>query len=189
MAGGYKRSVFLINRSFQLRFCLYVCSWLIALSAVYPIVVYNLFGYLIRYVSLDPFGPPLEGILKTRSEVLWLLVIFQFVFALATFLISIFISHRIAGPLYKLGRFLEGVRGGNLKEKLIFRKTDHFQDLAIRYNDMVDGLRGIVGKNQEKIASAAKGIEAAMKSSSGESRRELEGALASLREAQKNIQL
>src|SRR5579885_1151857 len=189
MPGGYKRSVFLINKPFQLRFCLYVCSWLIALSAVYPIVVYNLFGYLIRYVSLDPFGPPLEGILKTRSEVLWLLVVFQLVFALATLLISIFISHRIAGPLYKLGRFLDNARSGNLKEKLTFRKSDHFQELAIRYNEMVDGLRGIVGRNQERISSAAKGIEAAMKNASPDARRELESALASLREAQKNIQL
>lgn len=186
---AYKRSVFLINRSFQLRFCLYVCSWLVALSAVYPIVVYNLFGYLIRYVSLDPFGPPLEGILKTRTEVLWLLVIFQVVFALATFLISIFISHRIAGPLYKLGRFLENARSGNLKDKLTFRKTDHFQELATRYNEMVEGLRGIVSKNQEKIASAATKVESALKGASPESKRELEGALASLREAQKNIQL
>jgi methyl-accepting chemotaxis protein len=186
---AYKRSVFLINKSFQIRFCLYVCSWLIALSAVYPIVVYNLFGYLIRYVSLDPFGPPLEGILKTRTEVLWLLVVFQLVFALATFLISIFISHRIAGPLFKLGRFMDTARGGNLKEKLTFRKTDHFQDLAIRYNEMVDGLRVIVGKNQEQITSATKQVEAALKGASPESRRELESALASLREAQKNIQL
>jgi methyl-accepting chemotaxis protein len=189
MPGGYKRSVFLINKPFQLRFCLYVCSWLIALSAVYPIVVYNIFGYLIRYVSLDPFGPPLEGILKTRSEVLWLLVVFQFVFALATFLISIFISHRIAGPLYKLGRFLDSARGGNLSERLTFRKTDHFQDLAIRYNEMVDGLRGIVGKNQERISNATGRIEAVIRSASPEARRELESALASLREAQKNIQL
>src|SRR4051812_1908446 len=180
---AYKRSVFLVNKGFQIRFCLYVCSWLLALSAVYPIVVYNLFGYLIRYVSLDPFGPPLEGILKTRTEVLWLLVIFQVVFALATFLISIFISHRIAGPLYKLGRFLDTAGSGNLKEKLTFRKTDHFQDLAIRYNEMVDGLRVVLGKNQDRISSAAKQVETAMKGSSGEARKELEGALASLREA------
>jgi methyl-accepting chemotaxis protein len=186
---AYKRSVFLINRSFQLRFCLYVCSWLIALSAVYPVVVYNLFGYLIRYVSLDPFGPPLEGILRTRSEVLWLLVAFEVVFALMTFGISIFMSHRIAGPLFKLARFLEGARSGNLRDRLTFRKTDHFQDLAIRYNEMLDGLRGLVSKNQEKIATATSRVEAAMKGAPAETKRELEGALASLREAQKNIQL
>jgi methyl-accepting chemotaxis protein len=186
---AYKRSVFLINRSFQIRFCLYVCSWLIALSAVYPVIVYNLFGYLIRYVSLDPFGPPLEGILKTRSEVLWLLVMFQLVFALVTFLISIFISHRIAGPLFKLGRFLDNAGTGNLKDRLTFRKTDHFQDLATRYNEMVDGLRDVIGKNQEKISSAATQIEAAIKSASPDSKRELERALVSLREAQKTVQL
>ncbi|HUP57008.1 MAG TPA: methyl-accepting chemotaxis protein [Bdellovibrionota bacterium] len=186
---AYKRSVFLINKRFQIRFCLYVCSWLIALSAVYPIIVYNLFGYLIRYVSLDPFGPPLDGILKTRSEVLWLLVLFQAVFALATFLISIFISHRIAGPLFKLGRFLDNARAGNLKDRLFFRKTDHFQELATRYNDMVDGIRGLIGQNQQKIATATSKIESVLKSASPEVRRELEGALVSLREAQNNIQI
>ena len=84
---AYKRSIFLINKPFQFRFSFFVCTWLFFLTLAYPFVIYQFFGYLIRYVSLDPFGPPLEGILKTRQEVSWIIVVFQIVFV-AVFLVE-----------------------------------------------------------------------------------------------------
>jgi hypothetical protein len=40
---AYKRSIILINKDFQFRFSFYVCSWLIALSFVYPLIIANVF--------------------------------------------------------------------------------------------------------------------------------------------------
>src|ERR1700722_2099189 len=98
---AYRRRNFLINRPFQFRFSLYVCSWLIALSFVYPAIVHNLFELFFRFLAHEPGGPPIESLLSTRREVLTLLIVLQLVLLLITFLISVFMSHRIAGPLYK----------------------------------------------------------------------------------------
>jgi methyl-accepting chemotaxis protein len=184
---AYKRSIFLINKGFQFRFSFYVCSWLFVLTLVYPLVIHTLFGYLIRYVSLDPFGPPLEGLLKTRREVLALIVLFQLLFGLVTFLISIFVSHRVAGPLFKLRNYLRDAKGGSFKEPLRFRKTDYFQELAAGFNEMADGIREVLAKNAEQANAAAQSVEKAMKHANGESKRELEAALAVLQEIGRRV--
>src|SRR5262245_23833505 len=133
---SYRRSIFLVNRSFQLRFSLYVCAWLFALSFIYPLVVKSLFDYFIRYAALDPSGPPLEAIQHTRNDVLMLLVLFQLIFLGITFMMSLFMSHRIAGPLYKLRTFFEEAAKGVYRPELSFREKDHFHELAQDYNEM-----------------------------------------------------
>ncbi|MGZ3688938.1 MAG: hypothetical protein ACXVBW_11590, partial [Bdellovibrionota bacterium] len=100
----YRRSIFLINKPFQLRFAFYVCSWIFGLSICYPFIIYNLFDYFIRYLSVDPNGPGLNTLNQMRHDLLWLLFLLELVFVSFTFLLSIFLSHKIAGPLYKLGK-------------------------------------------------------------------------------------
>src|ERR1700722_9789421 len=96
----YHRRVFLINKKFQLRFAFYVCSWLVALSLAYPLIISGLFDYLIRYLALDPMGPAIGSLEQTREDLIWLLIMMQVVLLSLTFLISIFMSRKIAGPLY-----------------------------------------------------------------------------------------
>lgn len=136
-----RRSVFLLNRPFQLRFSFYVCSWLIALALAYPLIISNLFDYFIHYLAVDPAGPPLATLEKTRQDLLWLLITMHIVLISLTFLISIFMSHKIAGPLYKLVQHFHLVKAGKLDQKLSFRTTDYFQDICQEYNDMIENLR------------------------------------------------
>jgi sensor histidine kinase YesM len=173
----YRRSIFIINKAFQFRFALYVCSWLIALSFVYPLIVNSLFDYFVRYATLDPNGPPVQALLDTRQSVLTLLLVLQGLFLFVTFLISLFMSHRIAGPLYKLSKFFEIARDGNLKEELYFRDKDHFQDIAMQYNEMIRAVR----LRQEAASSE---LETVLPLLSAEARPAVEKALASLRTVQ-----
>ena len=108
------RRIYFLNKKFQLRFAFYVCSWLIALSFTYPLIISNLFDYLISYLALDPLGPTLANLEKTREDLLWLLVSMQVILISFTFFISIFMSHKIAGPLYKLSKLLREAAAGNL---------------------------------------------------------------------------
>jgi methyl-accepting chemotaxis protein len=185
----YRRSIFLINKKFQLRFSLYVCSWLFALSLVYPLIIHNLFELFVRYAALDPTGPALSQLERTRSNVFWLLVFLQLLFLGITFLISIFMSHRIAGPLYKLSKFFADAENGNLDQDLYFRKNDHFQDLADDYNRMIAGIRGTLGKNVTTASTAITRVERALGHVDEEGRKELEEALTALREIRERTPL
>jgi methyl-accepting chemotaxis protein len=170
----YRRSIFLINKKFQIRFALYVCSWLAALSFVYPLIVTSLFSYFIRYASADPNGPPVQVLLETRQQVFALLILLQATFLIVTFLISIFMSHRIAGPIFKLTKFFEAAKNGNIQDELYFREKDHFKDVAVQYNEMMRGIRA----RQE---AAVREIEQALPSVSTDARASLEKALSALR--------
>lgn len=165
-----RRRIFLVNKPFQFRLAFYVCSWLVALSFIYPWIIHNLFDYFVRYVSMDPMGPELAGLFQTRQEIVLLLVATQAGFLALTFLVSLFLAHRVAGPLHKLKLFFAKVRAGDMTEDLFFRQKDHFKDVAADYNDMMAGLR------QRIDASAARVRQAAQKSSP-EVRAELEAAL------------
>jgi methyl-accepting chemotaxis protein len=185
---AYKRSVFLINKPFQLRFAFYVCSWLFVLTMVYPMSIQTLFNSFMDYVRLDPKGPELTKLDSIRSEMTQLLILLQAGFLGITFLVSIFISHRIAGPLYKLRQFFNDAAAGKIHQRLKFRKSDHFQELAESYNQMMDQLGGALTRSSHHIDLAIQEIERAMQNP-GAPREGLEKSLKLLKEARQETGL
>ena len=157
----YKRRIFLIDKKFQLRFSLFVCSWVFALNFVYPFLIKNIFDYFFQYLALDPNGPQLSALQKTRGEMLTLLVVMQWLFTAITFLISIFVSHRIAGPMFKLKKFMIQASTGKF-ESLRFRESDHFKDVAVDFNTMIDGIKTSKDKATEATSAALVHIEKAL---------------------------
>lgn len=121
----YKRSVFLINPSFQLKFSLIVCSIILISTLIYPVIIYDFFKLM---VSTIPNVPP--GLVAARNELVTYLVFIQIIITLLTFVVFIFITHKIAGPLYKLKNHLAGIREGQPITPLTFRNGDHFHDVA-----------------------------------------------------------
>ncbi|MEW6056664.1 MAG: HAMP domain-containing protein [Bdellovibrionota bacterium] len=138
----YKRANFLINKKFQLKFAFFVCSWIFALSMIYPIIIYNIFEYFLTLLSNNAANVPLtlDKVKMVENQVLVLLGALQLLFLLITFMLSIFLSHRIAGPLYKLRRSMEEVTRGNLDQRISFRKNDHFFEMQDAFNDMIQYL-------------------------------------------------
>jgi HAMP domain-containing protein len=64
-------------------------------------------------------------------------------------IIVIFISHRIAGPLYRLKMFMEKVENGDYSVELKFRKNDSIHDVADSFNRMVEGIKEKFSKEQK----------------------------------------
>ena len=57
------------------------------------------------------------------------------IFAIA--IISVFISHRIAGPIYKFERILEAMAAGEKVREITLRKHDEFYRLAQAINSLI----------------------------------------------------
>ena len=64
-------------------------------------------------------------------------------------IIVIFISHRIAGPLYRLKMFMEKVENGDYSVQLKFRKNDAIHDIADSFNRMVEGIKEKFSKEKK----------------------------------------
>ena len=54
----------------------------------------------------------------------------QLVFITMVFIMFIFLTHKIAGPMHKLKNHLLGIRQGKPISPLTFRNGDHFHDVA-----------------------------------------------------------
>jgi methyl-accepting chemotaxis protein len=180
----YRRRTLLINRPFQLRFSIYVCAWVLALCFIYPLIVANLFDYFARYVAMDPTHADVGTLMGTRKAVVSLLAVTEVVFLLLTFILSLFMSHRIAGPIFKLRKTFDDFSKGAFDRKLYFRKKDYFPELADDFNQMVRNVREREIRENEILATAASRIESVMKSASDEAKAELETALISIRKLQ-----
>jgi methyl-accepting chemotaxis protein len=67
----------------------------------------------------------------------------------AIFIAGIIISHRIAGPMYRLEKSAEAMRNGDLSVNFHIRKTDEMHDIASTLEDVVEALRKDVGAMKE----------------------------------------
>ena len=77
------------------------------------------------------------------------LILFLFLYSLISlcvvFVLMIFKTHKIIGPIYKLKKTLLDSKEKGKMEKLIFRQGDYFDDLPEIYNDVIEKVKS---KNQ-----------------------------------------
>ena len=177
--GQYQRRNFLINKNFQIRYCIYVCSWLFALSIVYPFIIHEVFNVFFVFATKHTPKIPITDLQSIRSDLIWMLISLQAVFLIVTFLISIFISHRIAGPLHKLRMWLQAGREGHVRGDLYFRQADYFREIATDYNLMVSGVYSLIDRNVARL-------EEVLKASDSKTKNELTDIISDLKNIREN---
>jgi len=82
---------------------------------------------------------------------------------LAAGLLTLFWSHRFAGPLRVISAGIARVRHGNLAVPVRVRVTDAHQEFAAEFQKMQEELRRMIEKDRAHVAAAVAGIEAAEK--------------------------
>lgn len=138
---GYKRNTYLINPRFQVKFSLYVCGLVFISSLIYPLTIYDLFTSFILSVA-DKAPAAAEKLSQKRSDLILVLVLWQVGFSALVFIGCIFFSHKIAGPMFKLQKFLREKIDGAEHGKLFFRKGDYFHEVADDFNEAFDAIEG-----------------------------------------------
>lgn len=146
------RKIFIINPEFQYRFSFIICSILFIMSLVYPLFVYELINLLQAKIAEIPGDMPISSLSIDFDELLkstmFLLMLIMLGFICLTFVLCIFISHKIAGPMYKLSNFLRDIRNGGAIHELTFRDGDQFQEVAGELNETLEYL---VSRDEDEI--------------------------------------
>lgn len=158
-----RRRHYYINKRFQRDFILKFC----ALALVGSIIS----GYIIYMMSRATVTTTFENSrLTIKSTADYILpavflatAIVIVLVGIATVFITLFTSHKIAGPLYRIEKDIDEVTSGNLKVLFHLRSGDEIKPIVARLNAMVESLRHRVAdikaivneldteKNQEKI--------------------------------------
>lgn len=141
-----RRRRYIINKTFQFR--------VIAISVGYCVLGLAIMGALLftpLILEVRETAPYSYIAADAATVALYLHGRFWPAFAiciLAVVLHATLISHRIAGPLYRLQRVLSTVRDGILPGRFSVRKKDFFKDQIDTANQMVHALRSRVGEIQ-----------------------------------------
>src|SRR3990167_5140637 len=139
-----RRKNYFIKREFQTKFILKFCA-LVALTALISAIVV----YLFLSRSVTTVFENSKIVIKPSTEfvmpglILSSLVSILLV-SLATIVTVLFISHRIAGPLYKLENSLERMAECDLSFDISLRKNDETKTLSEAFNRTLRRLNSMI---------------------------------------------
>ncbi len=163
-----RRKIRIVRMGFQRNFILKFCAIMILSSLIIAAIVYVLSASSVTTV----FENSRLTIKSTADFILPLLIISSLVAivigGIITIILTLFISHRIAGPLYRLEHDIKEVGNGNLSVVIHVRKKDELKDLVGFLNQMIDSIRKIIVDTNKELS----GISAT--NLSGEAQEKLE---------------
>jgi len=135
------RKNFLINKDFQLKVASYITGVLILFVFIYPIIIYKIFDFIVSIVGEECAGSSIDILNSSRTTVLVAIMGLQLMFIIFVFILSLYLSHRIAGPIYKLSMTLKLSANGPLQKIIKFRKNDLFSEVQDEYNQMMTSVQ------------------------------------------------
>jgi len=139
------RRTYLIKRAFQLRYALIISLFILLTVGISSVATYlAVFPYLSeKLANVYPQGR-LITILRIANIKALSAEIIIIPFA-AWF--SIIISHRIAGPWYRMEAILRKMAGGGVASEISLRKGDELQSLADSLNMVIRNLKDTSREN------------------------------------------
>lgn len=158
MAPNFKRKQIYINMDLQFKY-----SLILIFTMIVEIIIV---GVAALYVFSQP-QPEIPGaniyfIYKAVLAVILFLTI-------CNITVGVYLSHKIAGPLYRFVMCTRDVANGNLKIQVNLRKGDELRELETSFNEMTDRLRNIIRNDRSllnNINDTAKSIEEALNKAS-----------------------
>lgn len=146
-----KRSQYFIKKEFQFRFIIKFCL-LILLGVIIS-------TGLLFLVSQDTLTSSFQNsrlvIKSTASTILPAVIITNLVtlgfITLATIAVTLFVSHKIAGPMFRIERGLKEVSSGDLTQNIRLRNKDQITALAENFNIMTTNLHDRVQEIRNEV--------------------------------------
>ncbi len=148
-----KRRIYFIEKKFQTQFIIKFCL-LVVLGSFVTVSLLYLLTSKTTTVSFENT----RAVVKTTADfivplVTETVVVVTVLVALATIMLTLFISHKIAGPLYRFKKELKLIESGDLVSAFKIRDKDQLQDLATVLSSMKDNLKGHISAIKSEIDS------------------------------------
>ena len=146
-----RRKNYFIKKEFQAKFILKFCALVMLTATISSVLIYLFLSHSVTTVFENS-----KITIKTSTEfimpglILSTLVSVVLV-SLATIIVVLFISHRIAGPLYKLESSLEKLGEGDLSFDIYFRKNDEARVLSEVFNKTRQRLNNMISSIKKSL--------------------------------------
>ena len=134
----YRRVLVLVNKEFQLGLTFFILSIFFIQNLLIVGAIYLWSDGIFKLISNDEIA---HQVSTYRYQLIFFLLLFSIISLAIVYVIMIFKTHKIAGPIYKLKLTLNRSKESGVVEKLIFRGGDYFSDLPSVYNDTIEGFK------------------------------------------------
>ncbi len=144
-----KRRQYFIAKKFQLKYVGLILLLMFATAALCAYVVYYTSMFLMgeKLANVYPQGRLVHIVKIVNFRILLSLILVTPLVVL----IGIFLSHRIAGPIYRMEKFLHGIALGDLTSRMVLRSKDELTTLANGMNFVVDTLKSNVVAQKARL--------------------------------------
>lgn len=160
----YKRTHFFINKKIQIKYILLTVSLLVLYTMILLAAIFAPYAMaLFLDLPMSQKAEAAEMLLLLHKNI-WpgiglIIVMFG--------ALSIFITHKLAGPVFVLERMAKDITRGDLTVRTRLRKGDDLNDLAQDMNQMADNLESLLLKLDEeyrRLASYVSELETELES-------------------------
>ncbi|MCE5333666.1 MAG: methyl-accepting chemotaxis protein [Desulfobacteraceae bacterium] len=150
-AKPYRRRIVYIHREYQRSFIVRFSLVAVAAMTIASILLYVLSResitatYQFHHLALRSTAEAiLRPLLITNAVVLAC-------FVLATVFVTVYVSHKVGGPLWHFGRSLKSIGEGDLQVQIRLRKKDQLKDFADQINEMTRNLNAKASEVQNQV--------------------------------------
>ncbi len=133
----WRRRNYFIRKEFQGRFVLSFFLTILVGAVIFTFI-FSIFSANTITVTYEDAILKVDRTPKALAvEIVRTYGVYILLLGLGISLVSLFLSHRIAGPLYRLERSVEEITKGNLYLKITLRRKDELKELATSMNAMI----------------------------------------------------
>lgn len=141
-----QRRNYYIDKNFQTKFILNFCSLVAFGSALIAVLIY----WLAQHSTTVGIAQGRVAVHTTEEYLLPLLLQTVFlelvIVSLATIVMTLFVSHKIAGPLHRFKLMLGHLGEGDFSSSMKLREDDQLQQVAVAYNEAVEKINAKIKK-------------------------------------------
>jgi len=145
----------LLERDYQLKFWLRFCGLTIGGFTAFALLLYLTTG---RDLG-QSYGEAIYTIYTLKINISSLILASAYSIAIMVFtavfitLVSVFFSHRMAGPIFRLTQDFKPFVSGDMRGETRFRKLDQYALLAGEKNNMTERLRTLIAGTKGDMTS------------------------------------
>jgi len=151
-----KRSKILVKRALQLKYALVVLLAMLATVVTVGADFYIRLHSFIKEFLKDLPEHSIDQLMMNMNQLMYAKIIVLLIIAVA---ISLYVSHKFAGPIVRIEKSIEQISRGDLTEKVYFRSGDELKHLAHYFNYMTGRLKTEVKKDRDAVKDALDRLE------------------------------
>jgi len=153
----YKRTQYFVAKKFQLKY--------VGLILLLVFLTTIMCSYVIYYTMMLTMGDKLANVYP-QGRLMAIVNVMNFRILFVMLLMSpiivmtgIYASHKIAGPIYRIERFLASMADGDFSVPLILRKNDELAALADGINRVADSVKTTLSKEKSDLSRVSMSLK------------------------------